>query len=373
MEAQEEGRRRFMEFPYVSGPHRDLMVDLVSTVETRLGSQLRPCTLPQDVQFYQNQTGSAQASLQIRSGDKSSPKKLIVGELRRLHSISLFGGFNCWPSELFVKFGAMLMFNLGFGRGNLKFSSWIKIVECIKRTVTVPMQLLARFPAAFGEMCIGALTALADFMGAGIDFTLGSWLHCELPSGGALNITSLSAYLRHSTDAPNFLFELIQSTPTSFVLILDLPPRKDLVLHLDYLKNFYEETQLDKYRQQLEKLDEVQPYFSSSLYIRSVVSPTAILVRVDTKEGGGERLEEIIEKDVHPVLREVVGVWLDKCACGEREVEETERSILKKRDQLIKNQTIEIDLGSSFPRLFGEETASRVLGAIRGVFNSSTS
>ena len=101
-----------------------------------------------------------------------------------------------------------------------------------------------------------------------IDFVLGSWLHCELPSGVALNITSLSAYLNSSTDAPNLLVELIRSSPTSMVLILDLPPRKDLVLDPDYLKTFYEDTHLDQHRQHLEKLPEVRPYFSSSLYIR---------------------------------------------------------------------------------------------------------
>ncbi|KAI3799032.1 hypothetical protein L1987_34320 [Smallanthus sonchifolius] len=151
-------RMAFMDFPYVSSSHRDLMVDLVSTVETRLDSFLNPCSLPPDVQSYQNETGTAHAALHLRSGVQSSP----------------------------------------------------------------------------------------------IDFMLGSWLHCKLPSGGALNITSLSAYLNSSTDAPNFLVELIQSSPTSMVLILDLPPRVDIVLDPDYLKTFYEDTQLDQHRQHLD-------------------------------------------------------------------------------------------------------------------------
>nr|GEY36395.1 red chlorophyll catabolite reductase, chloroplastic [Tanacetum cinerariifolium] len=178
-----------------------------------------------------------------------------------------------------------------------------------------------------------------------IDFILGSWLHCGLPTGGALNITSLSAYLNSSTDAPNLLVELIQSSPTSMVLILDLPPRMDLVLNPDYLKTFYEDTQLDQHRQYLEKLPEIKPYFSSSLYIRTVVSPTAILVRIET-----EQIEEMIETHVTPIAKEVLKTWLDICAFGKRTVGDSERDYLKKRDHMTKSKTIEIDLGSSLPR-----------------------
>ncbi|XP_038718290.1 red chlorophyll catabolite reductase, chloroplastic-like [Tripterygium wilfordii] len=271
MEQHNDGSRKFIEFPFVSAPHKDLMVGLVSTVENRLGSQLHTCTLPLDVQHYQNPSGSAQASLYIRSGIEPSL----------------------------------------------------------------------------------------------VDFILGSWIHCDLPTGGALNITSLSAYLSASTDAPNFLFELIRSSPTSVVLIVDLPPRKDLVLYPDYLQTFYENTQLESRRQSLAKLPEVQPYFSSSLYIRCLSSPTAIMVRIETKAGQPERMEEIIKDHVDPIAKEVLGIWLDQCACGKREVGETEKACLEKRDKLIKSQTVEIDIGSSFPRLFGPEVAERVVGVIR--------
>lgn len=183
-----------------------------------------------------------------------------------------------------------------------------------------------------------------------------------------MNITSFSGYLNSLTDAPNFLIELIQSSPTSLILILDLPPRKDLVLHFEYLKTFYEDTQLDKHRQHLEKLTEVQPYFSSSLYIRSVVSPTAVLVRIETETGKTERLEEIIRDYVSPIAKEALQIWLDLCACVKREVGEEERVVLAKRDQVVKSQTIEIDLGSNLPRLFGEEVGARVLEALQEVY-----
>ncbi|KAI4306239.1 hypothetical protein L6164_029531 [Bauhinia variegata] len=269
MEYQNEGRGKFMEFPFVTSAHKKLMVDLVSTLENRFDSQLLPCKLPPDVQYYQNESGTAQASLQIRSGQSDSP----------------------------------------------------------------------------------------------VDFVLGSWVHSELPNGGSLDITSLSGYLNLSTDAPNFVIEVIRSSPTMLVLILDLPPRKDLVLWPDDLKTFYEDTQLDTHTQALEKIPEVQPYFSSSLYIRTVSSPAAIMVRVETEAGGGggERMEEIIGKHLDPISKQVLGIWLDHCACAKRDVGETERALLKRRDGLIRNKTLEIDLGSSFPSVLSNSRIGRLL------------
>lgn len=140
------------------------------------------------------------------------------------------------------------------------------------------------------------------------------------------------------------------------------------MLYPEYLNTFYESTQLDTHRQVLEKLPEIKPYFSSALYIRCVVSPTAIMVKVEASESS--RMEEIVRSEVHSVTKEVVGIWLDKCACGVREVGEVDKAYLEKRDGLIKRKTIEIDLGSSFPRLFGDEVAARVLGEIEKYFTS---
>lgn len=187
-----------------------------------------------------------------------------------------------------------------------------------------------------------------------------------------MDITSLSAYLNASTDAPNFLIELIQNSPTSLVLILDLPPRKDPVLYPEYLQTFYENTRLESLRQALEKLPEVQPYYSSALYIRCLTSPTSIMIRINTEgtEGDGPgRMEEIIKDHIDPVVKEALGIWLDQCACGNRNVDEAEKAYLEKRDGLVRNKTIEIDIGSSFPRLFGPDVANRILEVIREAFS----
>lgn len=252
------------------------MLELISSVDTHLGSSLLPCSLPHELQYFEGPNGAAKGSLCVRTGDDTSM----------------------------------------------------------------------------------------------VDFILGSWVHCKLPSGGDLNITSLSAYLKPRSDAPNFLIELIRSSATSLVLILDLPPRKDLCLHPDYLKTFYEETQLDKQRQLLEKLPEVQPYFSAVLYIRAVVSPTAIVVRIEAEADESARMEEIIREHINPVAKDMLKIWLEMCACGERKVGEEESLQLAQRDKVFKNMTIEIDLGSSFPRLFGQDVATRILGVLKKIYNA---
>ncbi|KAJ4953064.1 hypothetical protein NE237_029896 [Protea cynaroides] len=282
LDAQIEKRPRFMEFPHLSVVHRNLMEEIFSAIEGKLGSQLLPHTLPPDVQFFQNQSGTSQGSLYIRTGNE--------------------------------------------------FSS--------------------------------------------VDVLLGSWLHCELPSG-ALDIASLSAYLNLSTVAPHFVLEFIKSSPTSLVLLLDLLPRKDLVLHQDYLETFYSNTQLERWRQELGKLPEVQPYFLSSLRLRPLFSPTANLIRIDCsckEEGeavGQSRMDEIIHDHIGPIAKEVLGIWLDHCACrvGGREVGESEQALLGKRDHVIKDTAVKVDLISNLPRLFGPDVASRVISAIQGIFD----
>ncbi|KAK9109203.1 hypothetical protein Sjap_017263 [Stephania japonica] len=265
------GRPRFTDFPHLSAPHRDLMVQLVSTVETRLSSHLLPSSLPPDVEYYQNETASSQGTLHIRSAHPDSP----------------------------------------------------------------------------------------------VDFILGSWLYCTTPTG-SLNVTTLTAYLNSKTDAPRLLMEFLQTGPTSMILILDLPPRRDMVLHKDYLQHYYVDPNLDHLRQRLQILPEVQPYFASSLYIRCALSPAAVSVVISCR--APDRMEEIMRDQVSSVAKEMLEIWLERCARGGVEFGEGEREVLEKRDRLIKESTVEIDLRSSLPRLFGEEVGSRVIGAIKEAF-----
>jgi len=78
MDTQKQGRSKFLEFPFVSAPHKNLMLDLISTVEDRFESHLLPCSLPPDVQYYKSKNGTSQVSLHIRPSNTDSPVNFLL-------------------------------------------------------------------------------------------------------------------------------------------------------------------------------------------------------------------------------------------------------------------------------------------------------
>ncbi|KAK8951379.1 hypothetical protein KSP39_PZI003424 [Platanthera zijinensis] len=203
----------------------------------------------------------------------------------------------------------------------------------------------------------GSVNIRSGSQSSPVDFVLQSWLNCKTPGGGEINIASLFAFLNSSTDAPHLLFELIHGSPTSIVLIMDLIPRRDLVLHPDYLDKFYQQTDLDGPRRHLDSL-------------LSVLSPTSIAVSVDFgKEGEASAMEEMVAEHIGGAAKKIVEVWLEKCA-GVRVlgVAEGERLELERRDELIKRKAVEIDLAANLPRMFGPEVAERVVAEIQMAF-----
>lgn len=200
-----------------------------------------------------------------------------------------------------------------------------------------------------------------------IDFMLQSSLHCKVPNG-AIDITSLLIFLNASTDAPHFLMEFIQGSPTSIVVLLDLLPRKDLALHPEYIERYYENTQVDKQREKVEELPQARPYRSRSLFLRSTVSLTAILMSIDCGQGGEGTLEEIVRGQLATAARALLQIWLDSCADHTSEMEEGERENMIKRDQIVRSKSIEVDLTSNLPRMFGPDVADRVIAEIQKAF-----
>lgn len=138
------------------------------------------------------------------------------------------------------------------------------------------------------------------------------------------------------------------------------------MLHPEYLDEYYSNTVLDKVRRDLEELPQISLYRSPSLYIRGVLSPTAVAVRVDCESEGD--LEEIVGKSVGRSCKEVLGVWVGKCVGEMKEIGSGEMDGMVRRDGLIKKMMIEIDLTANLPRLFGDDVADRIVTETKKVF-----
>ncbi|CAM6040297.1 unnamed protein product [Sphagnum compactum] len=216
------------------------------------------------------------------------------------------------------------------------------------------------FTGGSGE---GSVTLRAGKEGSKIDFLLGSWLHCNLPFG-TLNIATLIVMLNAEADSPHLLFEFIQSGPSNLVLVLDLLPRKDLVLEPEYLQRFYESTGLENIKQEFEKSPQAQPYLSTALYIRSVVSPTALLYKL-SGEGAEGGLDAVITQLVHPAAKNVFNTWLNAFQNLGHKLNDNEKLHVMKRDEQIKTKGVEVDLSGNMPQLFGQDVADRVLKAFQ--------
>lgn len=92
-------------------------------------------------------------------------------------------------------------------------------------------------------------------------------------------------------------------------------------------------------------------------------------VKCEESESG--RVEEIVRDQISPISKEVMRIWMELCVNGGREIGEDERSLLEKRDFMIKKKAIEMDLSKTMPLQFGEEVADRVLRVIRSAFKTA--
>lgn len=228
------------------------------------------------------------------------------------------------------------------------------------------------FRNAAGD-ALGSVDVRRGTPGSSIDFMLEAWFHRDLPGGrGAIDITSLIVFLNGATDAPHFLMELIQGGPASLVVLLDLFPRRDLPLHPDYIARYYEGTGVDAHRGAIEALPQARPYVSPSLLVRSLWSPTAVVVDVQCGEqGAAAPLDGIVRGQIAESAREVLGVWLEHCAGAGADMgmmwdEERERMVA--RDKMISTTSVELNLSANLPRMFDADVSSRVVAEIGKAF-----
>jgi red chlorophyll catabolite reductase len=198
---------------------------------------------------------------------------------------------------------------------------------------------------------------------------MGSWLRYDLPFG-SLKMATLFIMVSPETDAPHFLFEFIENGTASLVILVDLVPRKDVVLDPDYLRRFYERKDLETVRRSIEKAPQSETYTCSSLYVRSVVSPTAILCKIHDRAPSGRRGEAALSTpmrdSVLPTVRKVFMAWSEAFRNGGKEImDDVDRRVMAKRDAQIKRHGIEVDLSSNLPKLFGQKITDRIVAAFR--------
>lgn len=89
---------------------------------------------------------------------------------------------------------------------------------------------------------------------------------------------------------------------------------------------------------------------------------------IDCGQGGEGTLEEIVRGQLATAARALLQIWLDSCADHTSEMEEGERENMIKRDQIVRSKSIEVDLTSNLPRMFGPDVADRVIAEIQKAF-----
>ncbi|GJM84434.1 hypothetical protein PR202_ga00102 [Eleusine coracana subsp. coracana] len=216
---------------------------------------------------------------------------------------------------------------------------------------------------------LGSVDVRRGAPGSSIDFFLEAWFHRTLPSGGAIDITALIVFLNGATDAPHFVMDLIQAGPSSLIILLDLLPRRDLPLHPGYIDAYYAATGADAHRRDVvERVPQARPYVSPSLLVRSLWSPTAVVVDVQCGEGGVARLEEIVRGQLASSAEAVLDVWLERCAGSVVEMKAEERERLVARDKMIIATDVEVNLTANLPKMFSADVSDRVVAEISKVF-----
>ena len=85
---------KLKDFPHLSSSQRALMGDLINAIEDRFEDRLLPCTLPPDVEYYQNQSGNSEGALLIRSGSPDSSVFLSIPFLKDFVSLILLSSFH---------------------------------------------------------------------------------------------------------------------------------------------------------------------------------------------------------------------------------------------------------------------------------------
>ena len=197
----------------------------------------------------------------------------------------------------------------------------------------------------------GPRGTLRAFVGPEVDWMIHSWLGD--PQTGFTNM-HLTVWLGPHVNVPHL--GLAWGTLPNLWCYIDLQPRADVAVDLDYLDRYYEP--FNERFLALREDETLSPFVSRELYVRESVTPTACCFLTETDD---EHLA-LIETLAH----ERVDAWLGYLD-GAEPVPEADRPALAERDLALRRNVAERDPANVMGvRYFGEEMTERLIRALWG-------
>lgn len=192
---------------------------------------------------------------------------------------------------------------------------------------------------------------LRAWSGPGVDWMISSWLGD--PEAGFTNM-HLTVWLGPDTDVPHL--GMAWGTLPSLWCFIDLLPRADLFVDLDYVDRYYEPIN-DTYMALKEDPD-VSPFVSQDTYTRVGVSQSAICTVLPTDDDRIRQIGELAE------LR--VGQWLGYLDQA-TPVPAERRPALAERDLAMRRNIAERDPANPLAeRFYGADVTQRLVRALWG-------
>lgn len=208
--------------------------------------------------------------------------------------------------------------------------------------------------ASFGGPT-GPRGELRAWSGPGMDWLINSWLGD--PEAGFTNM-HLTAWLGPETNVPHL--GMAWGTLPSLWCFIDLLPRSDLFVDLDYVDRYYEP--INEVYMDLKNDPDVSPFVSQDTFTRVGVSQSAICVVLPSEP---ERIAQIGE-----LANLRVDQWFSYLDdAGPTPVDQ--RAALARRDLDMRRNIAQRDPANALAaRFYGDELTERLVGALWGEHRS---
>jgi hypothetical protein len=225
--------------------------------------------------------------------------------------------------------------------------AFAKVQERFALTADPSTERFADYGALSGEPR-GSLTG---YTGPEVDWAIHSWLGS--PHATFTNM-HLTVWLGQHTLVPS-LGIAFGTLPQPWCY-LDYPARVDAAIHTDYLDRYY--APLNDQWLSLREDPRLRPFISREIYVRQVMTETAVCWSADESEEVLALLEQLLDEHVDRWLG-----WID----AGHDVPVSDRPALAERDLRMRRAIAERDPANIMgDRLFGAETTQGLIRALWG-------